>query len=488
MTRPQPVTATGEHGAPVSEDATRFGELIRGHRLRIGLTQRELADLSTISMRAIRNLEQGRARRPRQDTVRLIADALRLGDRARGVLTSAAQQRHFTDPAVADLSAEPPAPPTALHPAVGREAETEVLVRELAGGEERLVNVVGLSGVGKTRLALEVADRLHGSGLPVLWFAFPGTAPDYLSSMESALSSVVDACVADLYGHRSDAGARPASSEDLAELVGDRRALLVLDGVPAEAPRSDRLSRLLRDCPGLRLLVTGEQPWNVPAERIFLLKPLEVPASTGGSTGYADVPAVRVFLSHVRRVRPEFSAAPAELAHVADICRQLDGHPMALAAAASWLMVYDLPALAACAGSDPAPLLDHLAGGDSGRLFRQALDRTVHRLPGDHRSLLAVLCAAPDGEFGLEDVVRLTGRPPADSGRMVRDLLIHGVIRPSHEPGRSLFRVLRLVRALYPAIAPAAAGSPAAARPAAAPTVFRAADGSTPVRLAAAAG
>ncbi|MEU0991527.1 helix-turn-helix domain-containing protein, partial [Streptomyces sp. NPDC005953] len=61
---------------------SQVGALIRAHRLRIGLTQRELADLSTISVRAIRDLEHGRATRPRTDTVRLMADALRLGPRA----------------------------------------------------------------------------------------------------------------------------------------------------------------------------------------------------------------------------------------------------------------------------------------------------------------------------------------------------------------------------------------------------------------------
>ena len=79
--------------APGTADVPpQFGVLMRRHRLRIGLTQRELADLSTISVRAIRDLEQGRATRPRSDTVRLIADGLRLGPRARADLESAAHQ------------------------------------------------------------------------------------------------------------------------------------------------------------------------------------------------------------------------------------------------------------------------------------------------------------------------------------------------------------------------------------------------------------
>lgn len=71
-----------------------IGTLIRGHRLRIGLTQQELADLSTISVRAIRDLEKGKAQRPRPDTIRLIADGLRLGPRARTALEDAVRRGH----------------------------------------------------------------------------------------------------------------------------------------------------------------------------------------------------------------------------------------------------------------------------------------------------------------------------------------------------------------------------------------------------------
>ncbi|MDI5967753.1 helix-turn-helix domain-containing protein [Streptomyces sp. SL13] len=460
MTSPHPESTVGGHAGTAARDTSRFGALVRGHRQRIGLTQRELADLSTISMRAIRNLEQGRATRPRPETVRLIADALRLGDRARTALESAAQQRDFDRIAPADLGTEAPAPPTALHPAVGREPETRVLADELSSGAERLVNVVGLGGVGKTRLALEVAGRLHADGTPVLWYAFPGTTPDYLPSCEAELATVLHDGVTGLYG--GPAGRTAA----LAELVAERPVLLVLDGAP-DRPLADRLTQLLRECPGLRLLVTGERPWDVPGERTFLLGPLEVPAADGDAESASaaqhlgEVAAVRVFLSHVRRVRPQFVATPADLAQVAEICRRLDGHPMALGSAASWLMVYDLGTLRECAGDDPVALLDHLAGGDGGRSFRQALHRRLHRMPRGHQALMADVCAAPDGEFGLADVVRLTGRPAAECGRMVRDLLLAGAIRPFHRGGRSLFQVLHLVRAVRTAesiTAAAAAG------------------------------
>ncbi|MFJ6937905.1 helix-turn-helix domain-containing protein [Streptomyces sp. NPDC101132] len=484
------------------QETSQLGALIRRHRLRIGLTQRELADLSTISVRAIRDLEQGKARRPRTDTVRLIADALRLGPRARAALEGAAQQGRGGWGAVkSGFDAEPAAPPTALHPLVGREAETEVLVRELGSAAERLVNLVGLSGAGKTRLALEVAERLHGAGVPVLWYAFPGAVRDYLDPTGPELAALLGDCAEALFGPAGGAGAggaagravpyggvggpdggaggpdRGAGGEragaagsggvcGLAELVGDRPVLLVLDGAPEHGPRFDRLTRLLRECPGLRLLVTAEQPWEVPGERTFVLGPLEVPAPDAAGEAVAAAAAVRVFLGHVRRVRPEFDAAGEDLLLAAEVCRRLDGHPMALGAAASWLAVCDLRTLRDCLEGDPAPFLDHLAGGDGGRRFRDALHRRLLRLPAGHRSLLAALRAVPEGDFGLPDIVRLTGAGLADCGRMVRDLLVCGALRSTHETGRSVFRVPHLVRAFHPDAAPgtlpaAAAGVPA---------------------------
>ncbi|MFJ5098298.1 helix-turn-helix domain-containing protein [Streptomyces sp. NPDC088557] len=463
MTGPSTAAAEGPSGL---RGSARLGALIRSHRLRIGLTQRELADLSTISVRAIRDLEQGKATRPRADTVRLMADALRLGARARTALEAAAHQgRCVTGSAGAVLDAEQPAPPTALHGLTGREAEAEAMVRELSSATERLVNVVGLSGVGKTRLALEVADRLYASGFPVLWYAFPGAPRDYLAPAGSGRADrLVRMAVEHLFAPvdgapRAAAADGGRAGESLPELIGDRAVLLVLDGAPESAPRFERLTGLMRECPGLRLLVTSEQPWQVPGERPFLLGPLEVPAAPSARPG-ADLealsaPSVGLFLDHVRRVRPEFVPTGADLTEVVRICRRLDGHPMALGAAASWLAVCDLATLRASLDGDPAPLLDHLAGGDGGARFRAALHRGLVRLPPARRALLATLCArgedaGADGGFGLDEIVRLTGLGLPESGRAVRDLLISGVIRPSQEAGRSRFRVLQLVRAFHP--------------------------------------
>ncbi|WP_428965196.1 ATP-binding protein [Micromonospora fluostatini] len=427
-----------------TEDVPQFGLLIRQHRMRIGLTQRELADFSTVSVRAIRDLEQGRARRPRQDTVRLIADGLRLGLRARADLETAANQGRTSWAVKASYEAEPPAPPVAVDALLGREQETAVITDELGSGAERLVTIVGTNGVGRTRLAVEVATRLHAADrTPVLWCA---VAQPPAGAGGDRLAALVRGCVDQLLDT-----ADPAAGDDLTafvETVADRPPLLVLDGLGDRTVRPERVAHLLRGCPGLRLLVTADRPLDVPGERPFLLAPLALPEETDPADPLAvnQVPTVRLFVERARRARPDFTLTAADAPLVADICRRVDGLPQAVQAVASWLVVYDVPTLHQCLHGDPAGLLQHLAGAEGGTRLRDALHRRLALLPAGDRDLLAALCARGD-TFGLPDVMALTGRNLPDSGRAVRDLVLHGLVRPSYEAGQSRFRILHLVRA-----------------------------------------
>ncbi|WP_258037114.1 MULTISPECIES: helix-turn-helix domain-containing protein [unclassified Streptomyces] len=440
-------STAGQRGS-TTEELPQLGALIRRHRTRIGLTQRELADLSTISVRAIRDLEQNRVRRPRSETVRLIADALRLGPRSRDALQQAARNGRFGPLAESGGAAVPPAPPTALHAVIGRDREIAVITEELASGSERLLHIVGLAGSGKTRLALEVAGLLHREErLPVLWFAFPSQSggSDYVTSAETALAEVLHRCVAGLLGDTGPSPADPCGEDGptLAEYLGDQPAVLVVDGAPGSPTRPERLARLLRDCPGLRLLVTSEEPWQLPGERVFLLTPLE----TADGEAEHECAAARVFLDDVRRVSPGAVAGADDLAAVTEICRRLDGLPTALLAASSWLVLYDLAALRRRLAEDPTPFLDHLAVQENAGRYLAALHSRVTRLPDDHRMLLAALCASEREEFSLDDVEALTGSPLGHCGRTMRDLLVSGVVRTVAGPAGTRFQVLHLVRA-----------------------------------------
>jgi hypothetical protein len=129
--------------------------------------------------------------------------------------------------------------------------------------------------VGRTRLALEVATRLHTARrTPVLWCPVTGPAGG------DRLSALVRAAADQLLG--ASGGAYPGNGTDdiaaFVEIVADRPPLLVLDGV-REVAHPGRLVDLLRDCPGLRILVTAAYPLGAPGERPFLLNPLTVPGT-----------------------------------------------------------------------------------------------------------------------------------------------------------------------------------------------------------------
>ncbi|HEX3648102.1 MAG TPA: helix-turn-helix domain-containing protein [Pseudonocardiaceae bacterium] len=414
-------------------DRHEFGDLLRNLRLRLGVTQRQLADLSTVSVRAIRDLEQGRSQRPRKVTVRLIASGLGLssGERARfeaaaGSVTTIGDLKELYD-------AKPVAPPAVLDTLIGRDTEVSALREALRAGGQRLVTVTGLCGVGKTRIALEVAGQLHEAArLPVLWHSasdvsgmlWSATPSDHLSALLraglSGLVSPVDC---------------PA---ELGQLIGMRPALLVLDGYEADTIRIDRLLALVRECRGLRVLSAARASFGIPGERTFHLGPLAVPASSAGHsvTGLAGVAAVRLLVRYARQVQPDFAVTARNAAHVVELCRLLDGIPAALEGAAAWLLVYS-----------PDELCEHVRANP----FDIAGDRTAAL--GDHlRSSLSCLdcveAASLDrltDEWSVCDVSRLTGLSPLACAELVRRLLGLGLVRPV-DGAAARFRTLALVR------------------------------------------
>src|SRR5438270_5627145 len=148
-----------------------FGELLKRHRRFRGLTQEELAERSTLSVRAISDLERGLKYRPRKDTVQLLADALELRGIDRDSFQRAARQAGALQLVAAEgevlgelrsveqVSATPPTNlPDEPTPFVGREDEITALVALLQQPKVRLVTLTGPGGSGKTRLALEVAS------------------------------------------------------------------------------------------------------------------------------------------------------------------------------------------------------------------------------------------------------------------------------------------------------------------------------------------
>lgn len=412
----------------------QFGALLKSHRMRRGTTQRQLADLSTVSIRAIRDLELGRSRRPRRDTVRLIADGLRLGSRERARLEAAADDLRLIYGA---SFAPPPAPLAGL---VGRDAEVGVLKELLRSGGHRLVSVTGLGGVGKTRLALAVAGALHHeAGFAVLW----NSTDDVPSPMRSMTGA--DPFSALLRTGAGDPLATPgATAAGLSVLLDEAiPTLLVLDGHQASEIRMDRVLSLLWEYPELRVLMTARTPFDHPSCQAFPLAPLAVPARRveQAPDNLARLPAVRLLTDYVHRVVPDFRLSAANAASVAELCRLLDGIPAALEALAAWFLVARPQELTEYVRTDPFGITgEHKPG------VREALLHALSCLDTAHAAALDRLALAAD--WSMADAVGLTGEHAPVCARIVRRLLMLGLVRTVGGEDLTKFQVLAMIRAL----------------------------------------
>ncbi|MGX6602234.1 AAA family ATPase [Micromonosporaceae bacterium Da 78-11] len=297
-------------------DLAAFPELLRRHRIRAGLTQRALADLSTVSPRTIRDLEAGRAN-ARTQTIHLLADGLRLQGPTRTLFVDASLSRRPAGP-FDDHDAAPSQSADAL---IGRESEVRTLMAVLQSGHRRMIFVSGLPGVGKTRVVAEIATRLSTRRRwPVLW---AGTDQRALPTRCGGSGPTTRPVIA----------SNPADASRIRGIVGRRDALLVLDRI-AGTTLPGEIEDLLRDCPGLRVMTTSRIPWRVPGGQAVVISSLDTPGTGCPPEDLDAVPSMRLLMDRLAEVRPGFRLDRADAEAAAELCRRLDGLPLALEAVA----------------------------------------------------------------------------------------------------------------------------------------------------------
>jgi predicted ATPase/transcriptional regulator with XRE-family HTH domain/Tfp pilus assembly protein PilF len=315
---------TNPHAAAAS-----FSALLKRYRVASGLTQEGLAERAGISARAVSDLERDGSRTPRQDTLMLLAEALGLSAEQRVDLIAAAHPDVAPPPPLPAPKVEEPAYahalPVPLTPLIGREREVETVVALLAQPAVRLVTLTGPGGVGKTRLALATAERLAAAGDLLCWID--------LATLRDA--GLVAPALAQVFGLQP-LGNQLAEAL-LVQHLRDRRLLLLLDNFEQVLTAAGVLSTLLERCPGVRILVTSRAALHLRGEHEVVVPPLAVPDANRPlpPAALADVPAVALFLARAQATAPDVRLTAATGPAIAEICRRLDGLPLALELAAA---------------------------------------------------------------------------------------------------------------------------------------------------------
>jgi predicted ATPase/DNA-binding XRE family transcriptional regulator len=297
-----------------------FGQLLRELRVAAALTQEELAEVAGLSPRAISDLERGERRSPRHATVRRLAAALRLAADVQTTLENAAR------PARVSVAANPNTPglggPRTSF--VGRAREQAEVTRLLAA--HRLITLTGVGGIGKTRLALAVAEA-----------AVPDRAASAVLVELAQLSDavLVPRELASALGLRESAD-RPIV-ETLQAALAERSIIIVLDNCEHLLGACARLvDTLLNACPQVRILATSREPLGIAAETTWAVPPLAVGDSDLLSVDrLAQFGAVQLFADRARAVWPTFELSEHNAHAVARVCHRLDGIPLAIELAAA---------------------------------------------------------------------------------------------------------------------------------------------------------
>ncbi len=286
---------------------------------------------------------------------------------------------------------------------------TSLLGRQRAIGEvvglierhgARLVTLTGPGGVGKTRLAVAVGERLRdrfGAGTVFVPL-------EAVTEPELVLAAVGRAVRADLTGVGS-------SVEALAETFGDGAWLLILDNLEQVVQVARDLAELLARCPGLAIVDTDRTVLGLRAEREYPVPALPLPGSLAAASldDIAASPAVALFVDRARAVRPGFALTEGNALAVAEICRRLEGLPLAIELAAARIRLLDPPALLERLVSS----LDALGTGavdlpERQRTLRATVEWSVGLLEDPERSLLEVAAVFTDG-WTVQAVAQVAG-------------------------------------------------------------------------------
>jgi predicted ATPase/DNA-binding CsgD family transcriptional regulator len=322
---------------------------------------------------------------------------------------------------------------TPLTSFVGRVDDADKLTRLLE--DYRLVTVTGPGGVGKTRLATEVARRVGERFPDGVWFVDLRVAADGAQVAAEVMSAL---------GVQQDPGRPPL--EVLAEALAPQRLLLILDNCEhVLAAVADLCAILLAGADEVCVLATSREQLGIGGETRYRLAPLELPRS-GQPEAVSQSAAVTLFTERARQVDPRFTLSPEDVALVARVVTRLDGIPLAIELAAARVEALGMAGLAdriddalrLLTGKDQLTEARH-------RSLAAVADWSYQLLAGPERRVFRRLAAFP-GPFTLEAAEAVAG---PDAGPIVLRLVDCSLVMPPRPgvDGRTRYTMLQTLRA-----------------------------------------
>ena len=396
-----------------------FGAWVTRQRKALDLTREQLARRVGCSVPGLRKIESDE-RRPSRQMAELLADCLQipLEQRPTFLRVARGQLRAERLPATGYVpgggQSRPapglPRPPT---PLIGREPELATLNRLLCDPQCRLLTLAGPGGIGKTRLALELASTQRAQFpdgvffVPLVSLSLPEfIAPAIRSALGLSSSSPLD------------------PKEQLLNHLRQKSLLLVLDNLEHLLEGVGLLAELLEQAPGVKLLVTSRERLNMQGEWLFDLQGLPVPPLDQVDRA-EEYSAVALFVQSARRAQVGFELSAEERPWVARICQLVEGMPLAIELAAAWVRLLSCREIA----QEIERNLDFLSTSardlpERHRSMRAVFDHSWQMLSAEEQRVLRALSVFRGG-FLREAAEQVTGASLSLLSALVTRSLVH---------------------------------------------------------------
>jgi predicted ATPase/DNA-binding CsgD family transcriptional regulator/DNA-binding XRE family transcriptional regulator len=415
-------------------DAESVAARLRFLRGTLGLSQEQLARRLGVSFATVNRWESGRTQlSPRAMAALAQLEAERAAGDGADDSTGAGRPDSSGDgsnrPSGAD-GGQADQLPVARSSFVGRERELAELARLI--GQSRLVTLIGPGGAGKTRLAAEVLSRSRASAdivfVPLEQVRDPRT--------------LVTALASRLRVH--DQQGTPLTESLRVALAASPR-LLLLDGAERIADQVAELAGdLLASVPELRVVVTSRVVLGIPGEVCWTVPPLACPSVAAGASDIAASDAVQLFIARASERLPDFRASDVAPHAVAELCRRLDGLPLAIELIAGWVGTLSIREIlqqrAVLLDSEPA-----LVGQRAGRRLADVLQVSYDLLSPEQQRRLAMLSVFA-GSFRIDDVQAVLGLDAPAAIATTRLLVDSSWLVVARGSEQNMFSMLETIR------------------------------------------